>query len=157
MAVGPLEALTSTPGALALAIAALLLALGLRLAPRQGAAARAAAAAYAASLAVTLLGGLGILPGPAFAAPLPLRLVGAAAIFAGLLTAGALAGRRGPREPRRATWSAAPRRRAAVHGGLALVLLGQLLRAPSAAGALGLAAAALVHGWAAWSPRRAGV
>jgi hypothetical protein len=148
---GPLDALTSPPGALGLAVAALLLVLGLRLAPRRGVTGAAAAATYAASLAVTLLGALRVLPGPALAAPLGLRLAGAAAIFAGLLAAGALA-RLHPRgEGGR---GAAPRAPTAVYAGLALVLLGQLLRAPSAAGILGVAAAAIVHGWAAWAARR---
>lgn len=154
MAAAPLDALTSPAGALALAVAALLLVLGLRLAPRRGAAGRAAAAAYAASLAATLLGALRVLPGPALAAPLPLRLAGAAAIFAGLLAAGALVRRR-----RRGgtTGGAAPRAPGAVYAGLVLVLLGQLLRAPSAAGVLGVAVAAMAHGWAAWAARRAPV
>jgi hypothetical protein len=149
VAAAPFDALTSPGGALALATAALLLVLGLRLARPRGPAGWAAAVAYAASLAATLLGALHLLPGRAFVSPLPLRVAGAAAVVVGLLTAGAPARRRRPVAER------GPRVTGAAYAGLALVLLGQLLRAPSAAGALGVGVAALVHGWAAWSGRRA--
>lgn len=148
MAAGPVDALTSPEGALALATAALLLVVGLRLAGPRGAAGWAGGGAYAASLAATLLGGLGVVPGPALAPPLALRLAGAAAVVAGLLVAGARA-RRAARAAGGAA-AAAP----SAWAGLALVLVGQLARAPSAAGALGLAAAAAGLGWAAASARR---
>lgn len=151
MASAPLEALTSPAGALALAVAALLVVLGRRLAPPRGTAGRLAFGAYAASLAATLLGGLRLLPGPAPAASLGLRLAGAALLVAGLLVAGSPA-----RRARAAAQAGAapPPTPPAAHAGLTLVLLGQLLRAPSAAGAAGVAVAALAHGWAAWTAQR---
>jgi hypothetical protein len=144
----PLEVLTSPAGALSLATVALLLVLGLRLARPRGAPAWTAAGAYAVALVVTLLGGLGLLPGPALAPPLAARVPGIAAIFAGLLLAGTALRRVAPDAA--GTGGAPP----LVHLGLVLVLAGQLVRAPSAAGAVAVAAAALAHAVAARTAAR---
>jgi hypothetical protein len=42
-----------------------------------------------------------------------------------------------------------------VYAGLALILIGQLLRGPSRAGAISVALAVLIAGWVALTPRRA--
>jgi hypothetical protein len=147
----PLEVLTSPAGALSLATVALLLVLGLRLARPRGGPAWAAAGAYAVALVATLLGGLRLLPGPALAPPLAARVAGVAAIFAGLLLAG-MRRRRVALDAADAPGASAP---PLVHLGLVLVLAGQLLRAPSAAGAVSVAAAAVAHAAAARAAARA--
>lgn len=42
-----------------------------------------------------------------------------------------------------------------VYAGLALILVGQLLRGPSRAGAISVVVAVLIAGWVALTPRRA--
>lgn len=152
-----LEVLQTPQGAISLAVAVLAAVMGVRLLgpDRLGGRAVAAAIAYAAALAVTWLGGSGVLsrsPEP----PLTVRLAGAALLVFGLLQAG----RSAREEAGRSAQDAAGREGAGatrkVLGGLAMVLAGQVLRAPSPAGVAAALAAAAVLGWAAWRAPGAG-
>ncbi len=148
-----MDELGSPAGSLAIAIAALLLVLGLRLARPARAREWASAVAYAGGLVVQALGAAGLLPGGRVTPGVALRLAGAVLVVAGIL----LAGKR-TRDRRRgapATGAAGPAAADPVHAGLALVLVGQLLRGPSLAGAVAVLAALAVVGWAAATPRRA--
>jgi hypothetical protein len=130
----------SGQAALSLAVAALAAVVGLRLLSPRTAPGYAAALAYAASLAASWLGANGLVPGgaaPGVSPPMTVRLGGAALLVFGLVAAGRAAG--GKRRAERK-----------VLGGLALVLSGQVVRAPSAAGLAVLGAAAAVFAWAAW-------
>lgn len=146
---GPLETLTSAPGALGLAIAALLLVVGFRfLRPERGVE-WAAAAGYAAALVISFAAGSGLLGAPPAGPGAPQRLAGAAVLVGGLLLAGAAV--RVRHRARAGTSLPAGRGRRPVpmlHAGLALVLLGHLLRTPSRAGAAATAAALVLHAWA---------
>ena len=149
-----MDSLSSAEGALGLAIAALLLVVGFRFAaPRRGRE-WAAAAAYAGALGVSFAGGSGLLGEPAAVACAPQRIAGGGVLVAGLLLAGGAA-----RDRRLAARAAVPGGGSGprLHAGLALVLLGYLLRAPSRAGAIATAAALLLHAWTAlgaWGTRR---
>jgi hypothetical protein len=144
-----MDELTSPHGSLALAIAALLVVFGFRLARPAGARAWLAFVAYAAALVLQALGARGLLPGPARDAGTGLRLAGAALLVAGLLLAGKpTRARRRPAAPA-APAVAAEGRLDPVHAGLALVLVGQLLRGPSLAGAIAVLVAVAVNGWLA--------
>jgi hypothetical protein len=148
-----MDELGSPAGSLAIAIAALLLVLGFRLARPARAREWASAVAYAAGLVVQALGAAGLLPGGRVAPGVALRLAGAGLVVGGIL----LAGKR-TRDRRRGAPAAAAAGPAAadpVHAGLALVLVGQLLRGPSLAGAVAVLAALAVVGFAAATPRRA--
>jgi protein-S-isoprenylcysteine O-methyltransferase Ste14 len=149
------EALTSPEGSLALAIAALLLVLGFRFARPTRAHEWIAFAAYAAALALSLLAARGLVPGAAIAAGAAVRLAGGAALVAGLLLAAAAA------KTRRLTPAGelavgGPYRRARrpLEVGLALVLVGHLLRAPSSLGSLAVGAAVAFLVWSAWREDR---
>ena len=145
--------LTSPQGSIELAIAALLLVLGFRFArpsrPREW----VAVAAYAAGLAGHLLGASGLLRGSVFPAGTGLRILGALGLVAGLILAGAPA-----RSRRRASSGGHPGPGAtaatAPYAGLALVLAGQFLRAPSSAGLVPALVGIAVNAWAALRSRR---
>jgi hypothetical protein len=130
-----MDDLTSPAGAIALAVSALLLVVGYRLARPDRGLEWLGVGAYAVALAGILLGSRGLLPGESFAPGPPLRLGGVVMIAAGLLLAGAPA-----RARRRAAIAGRPEaspprpRLDQVYGGLALVLVGQLARAPSVGG-----------------------
>ncbi len=149
-----MDVLTSPSGSLAIAISALLLVMGFRLARPVRSREWLAVAAYAGALFSQTLGAIGIIAGPAVAPGLALRLVGLAVLVIGLLLAGSSS-----RARRRAAMSAPPARvpepRSVdpVYAGLALILVGQLLRGPSRAGAISVAVAALISGWVALTPR----
>jgi hypothetical protein len=151
-----MDGLTSPQGSVALAVSALLLVVGYRLARPERAREWLGVAAYAAALVAQLLGARGVLPGPAPAAGAALRVAGAALLVTGLLVAGK------PRARNRAAIEGDPpaggraRAAGAVHAGLALVLLGQLMRAPSLAGAAAVSIAVAIEAWVAWSARRRG-
>ncbi|WP_242336103.1 MULTISPECIES: hypothetical protein [unclassified Anaeromyxobacter] len=151
-----MSALTSPAGSLAIAISALLLVIGFRLAAPGRLREWLAVAAYAGALAAQALGALGLF-GPASVPAMSQRIAGAAFLVAGILLAG------GPSRARRrtalgvpASQAPAPPRVDPVYAGLALVLVGQLLRGPSRVGATAVAVALLVAGWVALSPRAGG-
>jgi hypothetical protein len=145
-----LNELTSPSGALGLATAVLLLVLGHRLVRPARAHEWAAVAAYAAALVALVVGARGLAAAGAPPAAPAVRWTGAALLVAGLVLAGASARARLRAAAAGRAPEAPPRRaRVAVHAGLALVLLGQLLRNPSTPGAIACGAAALVLGWAA--------
>jgi hypothetical protein len=150
-----LDSLTSPTGSLAVAISALLLILGFRLARPSRSREWLAVAAYAAALAAQTLGALGLLGGGVTAPGNGVRLAGAFLLLGGLLLAGSPS-----RARRRAAVAAAPapspRRIDAVYAGLALILLGQLLRGPSRPAAVTAAVAVLLAVWVALTPRRSG-
>jgi hypothetical protein len=151
-----MDELTSPQGSVALAVSALLLVVGYRLARPDRVREWLAVAAYAAALAAQLLAARGLLPGPAHPAGPALRLAGAAVLVVGLVVAGqpsrarrraALAGR--PAPPARLA------RLDPAYAGLALVVLGQLARAPTLAGAAATAVAAAACLLVAATPSRA--
>jgi len=164
----PLDALSSPHGALSLAVAVLAAVLGVRLLAPRSAPGWAAALAYVASLAASWLGASGLVPGgarPGASAPMTVRLAGAALLVFGLLAAGRAAreaaGRavreaagRGAGEAAGGTAGSTAGAQLKVLGGLAMVLAGQLVRAPSPAGVAVLAVAAAALGWAALVARR---
>jgi hypothetical protein len=147
-----LDSLTSPTGSLAVAISALLLVMGFRLARPSRAREWLAVAAYAGALATQTLGALGLLGGEVTAPGTGVRLAGALLLLGGLLLAGSLS-----RARRRAVVTGAPapsrRRIDAVYAGLALILLGQLLRGPSRPAAVSAAVAVLLAVWVALTPR----
>jgi hypothetical protein len=150
-----MDELTSPQGSVALAISALLLVAGYRLARPERAREWLAIAAYAVALAGILLGARGVLPGATTVPGPALRLAGAALVVAGLVVAGK------PSRDRRRAVTAAPSRPAAplpragvAYAGLALVLVGQLARAPSLGGAAAAGAAVLACLQAAAASRR---
>lgn len=162
------ELLTTPAGSLALAITALLLVLGHRLASPRRAAEWLGVGAYAAALVVQLLGARGLLPGAVLAPGTALRVLGGVLLVSGLVVAGTAArarrraasaavrrhaggpgGASGATPPARA---ARPARLDPVHAGLALVAAGQLLRAPSVAGAIAVLAAVIVNAVVAMRP-----
>jgi hypothetical protein len=151
-----MDALTSPAGSLAIAISALLLVMGFRLARPVRTREWLAVAAYAGALAAQTLGALGFIEGPSVVPGLGLRLVGLALLVVGLLLAGS-ASRARMRAAMGAPTASAPEPRSVdpVYAGLALILVGQLLRGPSRAGALSVAVAVLIAGWVALTPRRA--
>lgn len=133
-----MEQVLSPEGSLALAVAALVAVLGWRFTLPERGRDLAAVLVFVAAVAVTFAAGSGLVPGGGpVAAPLSVRVVGAALLVAGLLLAGRsfkarlLAGRGHLAE-------AGPyaRIRHPLYAGLALVLVGHLLRLPSRAGAL---------------------
>jgi protein-S-isoprenylcysteine O-methyltransferase Ste14 len=149
-----LDELTSPHGSVALAIAALLLVLGFRLARPRRTREWVAIAAYAAALAAQLLGARGLLPGPRLVPGAGLRIGGAVLLVVGLLVAGTSS-----RARRRASMEARAEPEPArgfdpAYAGLALVLVAQLLRGPSLAGALVASVAVIVGAWVASTPER---
>lgn len=148
-----MDDLTSPSGSVALAVSALLLVVGYRLARPGRGRDWLALAAYAVALAAQLLGARGVLPGPAFTAAPAVRIAGAALLVAGLLVAGipARAQRRAAIEGRARPTT--PRGFDPVYAGLGLVLVGQLARMPSFAGAIATIAAAAVCAFVALTPR----
>lgn len=133
-----MDRLTSTEGSLALAVSALLLVVGYRFTRPSRGREWGTIVAYATALVLGLLGAQGLLPGTSPASPpAALRIPGAVLIGAGLLLAGAAS---------RAHSGAAPgvlvttgpyaRIRHPLYAGLAIALLGHLLRGPSRPGAL---------------------
>jgi hypothetical protein len=155
MSLSPLDALSSPQGALSLAVAVLAAVLGVRLLAPRSAAGWAAALAYVASLAASWLGASGLVPGgarPGVSAPMTVRLAGGALLVFGLLAAGRAAREAAGRAEGAVAGRAEGSPRGAqvkVLGGLAMVLAGQVVRAPSPAGVAVLAMAAAVLGWAA--------
>ncbi len=150
-----MDVLTSPAGSLAIAISALLLVMGFRLARPVRTREWLALAAYAGALAAQTLGALGFLTGETVDPGVSLRLAGLALLVFGLLLAGSSS-----RARRRAATDATARVPEArtvdpVYAGLALILVGQLLRGPSRAGAISVAVAVLIAGWVALTPRRA--
>jgi hypothetical protein len=147
-----MERLTSPEGALGLAIVALLVVLGHRLARPARAADWLAVGAYAGALVAIYLGARA---GPADAAGaqagVALRLAGALALLAGVLVAGSgVRARLRAATPRTGLAPVPPGERARTHAGLALVLAGQLLRAPTRLGAVAALVAAGALAWAGW-------
>jgi hypothetical protein len=153
-----MDALTSPAGSLAIAISVLLLVMGFRLARPARTREWMALAAYAGALFAQTLGAVGFLGGPLAAPGTPQRIAGAAVLVAGILFAGAPSRAR-RRAAARAAAARAPEARSfdPVYAGLALVLVGQLLRGPSRPGAISVAVAVLVAGWVALTPVRTGV
>jgi hypothetical protein len=137
-----MDELTSSQGSLALAATALLVVVGYRLARPGTGPEWLAVAAYVVALTVQLLGARGLLPGATFAAGPALRVGGALLLVAGLVLAGKRSRARraaaAPAQPGGLQGGAAP-----VFAGLALVLVGQLARAPSLAGGVATAVAVL--------------
>jgi hypothetical protein len=136
-------------------VSALLLVAGYRLARPDRGREWLAVAAYAAALAAQLLGARGLLPGAGVTAGPALRVAGAALLVAGLLLAGkpARARRRAALEGQAPPPAAGRRGVDAVYAGLALVLVGQLARAPTVAGAVATSAAVGVCALVALTPR----
>jgi hypothetical protein len=152
-----MDVLTSPAGSLAIAISALLLVMGFRLARPVRTREWLAIAAYVGALFAQTLGAVGFLGDPVVAPGTPQRLAGAALLVAGILLAGA------PSRARRRAAASAPTSRAPearsfdpVYAGLALILVGQLLREPSRPGAISVAVAVLIAGWVALTPRAGG-
>jgi protein-S-isoprenylcysteine O-methyltransferase Ste14 len=143
------ESVLTPEGSLALAISALVVMLGWRFTLPVRGRDFAGVVVYIAAIAVSFAAGRGLLPGggPVAAGPVA-RLGGAALLVAGLLLAGAsfkarlLAGRGHLAE-------AGPyaRIRHPLYAGLALVLVGHLLRLPSRAGALAVTIALVQYLW----------
>ena len=151
-----MDVLTSPAGSLAIAISALLLVMGFRLARPVRTREWLAIAAYAGALFAQTLGAVGFLGDAVVAPGTPQRLAGAALLVAGILLAG------GPSRARRRAADERPGGTAPdarsfdpVYAGLALILVGQLLRGPSRAGAISVAVGVLIAGWVALTPRRA--
>lgn len=146
-----MDTYTAPEGALGLALTALLVVVGYRLARPRGPLAWAAALAYVAALVSSFLGARGVhgADGP----PAGVRIPGALAIVAGLVIAGA-ALRASGRVERTHSAVTGPARQAGVHAGLALVLVGQLARAPSQVGAYVTAMAVLILAVAAFASWR---
>lgn len=143
--------LTSPQGSIELAIAALLVVLGFRFARPSRPSEWVAMAAYVAGLGGQLLGALGLVRGSLFPAGVGLRVLGGLSLVAGLVLAGAPA-----RARRRASAGRpAPGRAAAAapYAGLALVLAGQFLRAPSAAGLAPVLVGIGVCAWVSFAAR----
>jgi protein-S-isoprenylcysteine O-methyltransferase Ste14 len=140
----------SQEGSLAVAIAALLLVLGLRFAGALRAHERIAFASYAAALVASLLAARGIVPAATTAPGVLVRVAGAALLVGGLLLAAAASKvRRGARPGALVTEGPYRRVRRPVEAGLALVLVGHLLRAPSSIGFIAVAVAIATLGWSA--------
>jgi hypothetical protein len=155
-----MDVLTSPTGSLAIAISALLLVMGFRLARPVRTREWLAIAAYAGALVALTLGALGLLEGPAAAPGLALRLAGLGVLVAGLLLAGSAARARtraaAHAHAGAAAGAGAPQPTAIdpVYAGLALILVGQLLRGgPSRAGAVSVGVAVLLACWAALTPQ----
>lgn len=149
-----MDELTSPQGSIALAIAALLLVLGFRLARPGRAREWVAVGAYAVALGTQVVAAQGLLPGSALPAGVTVRITGAALLVLGLILAG-----RSSRARRRAVMNTATPSESAtrsldpVYAGLALVVLGQLLRGPSVAGGAAASAAILINVWVALKAR----
>jgi hypothetical protein len=114
-----------------------------------------AATAYALAIVVQVLGARGLLPGGSAGSGMAQRIFGAAVLIVGLIVAG------GPARARRSALAVATAARTVdtvrvgpAYAGLALVLLGHLLRGPSAAGALATAVAAPLLAWPALTSQR---
>jgi len=149
--------LLTPEGSLALAIAALQLVLGWRFTLPERGRDVAGFLLYAAAVGLAFAAGRGLLPAsPPLAGALPLRLAGAALLLGGLALAGAsqkarlLAGRGAL-----ATSGPYGRLRHPLYVGLALVLAGGVLRAPSAVGAAAAAIAVAHYAWLALREERA--
>ncbi|MGB8929952.1 MAG: hypothetical protein WCC48_01745 [Anaeromyxobacteraceae bacterium] len=151
-----MDELTSPQGSLALGLAALLLVMGFRLARPGRAREWGALVAYLAAVVAQILGARGILPGAVVQAGAASRIVGAVLLVVGLIMAGTPA-----RARRRAAAGVAtareriPGRMDPVYAGLAVVLLGHLLREPSAAGVIAVGLAAPFLAWPAVTAMRA--
>ncbi|WP_242392250.1 methyltransferase family protein [Anaeromyxobacter oryzisoli] len=144
-----MEQVLSPEGSLALAVAALVAVLGWRFTLPERGRDLAAVLVFVAAVAVTFAAGRGLVPGGGpVAAALPVRVVGAALLVAGLLLAGSsfkarlLAGRGHLAES-----GPYARLRHPLYAGLALVLVGHLLRLPSRAGALAVTIALAQYLW----------
>jgi hypothetical protein len=149
-----MDVLTSPAGSLAIAVSALLLVMGFRLARPVRTREWLAIAAYAGAMVAQTLGAIGFIAGPRVAPGLGLRLVGLAALVIGLLLAGSSS--RARRRAATGATAAVPQARTVdpVYAGLALILVGQLVRGPSRAGAISVAVAVLIAGWVALTPPR---
>jgi hypothetical protein len=152
------DELTSPQGSLALALAALLLVVGFRLAHPSRGREWGALVAYAVAVVAQTLGARGILPGAVVAAVVPMRILGAILLVVGLIMVGSPA--RARRRAAAAGASGTERAPTAgrldpVYAGLAVVLLGLLVREPSAAGAIAAGVAAPFLAWPALTSRGA--
>ena len=141
--------LLTPEGSLALAIAVLEIVLGYRFTLPERGRDLGGFLTYAVAIGLGFVAGRGLVPGsPALSVPLPVRVVGAALLVAGLFLAGAsqkarlLAGR-----GRLATAGPYAWLRHPLYAGLSLVVMGSLLRAPSAVGAVAAAVALAQYGW----------
>lgn len=152
-----MDELTSPQGSLALALAALLLVVGFRLAHPSRGREWSALVAYAVAVVAQPLGARGILPGSVIAAGVPMRILGAILLVAGLVMVGtsARARRRAAAGTSATERSPTAGRLDPVYAGLAVVLLGLLLREPSAAGAIAAGLAAPFLAWPALTSRGA--
>lgn len=146
-----MESVLSPEGSLALAISALVVVLGWRFALPERGRDFAGILVFVTAVVLTFAVGRGLVPGsgPTAAGPF-LRVTGGALIVAGLLLAGAsfkarlLAGR-----GRLAATGPYARIRHPLYAGLALVLVGHLLRLPSQPGALAVIVALSQYVWLA--------
>ena len=145
------------PGAsLATATAALLVVLAWRFTNATKLRDVAGIAGFVAAIGVTLAGGLGLVPGsPALEAAMPVRLAGAAGLVGGLLVSGAsFSARRAGGTGVLCTSGIHARLRQPLHVGLGLALVGNVLRTPTLAGALAVAAALGLFAWLARAGER---
>jgi hypothetical protein len=147
-------ALTSSPGTLELAIAALLLVLGLRLLRPARLREWIGLVAYAAAVAIQLFGASGLISGAVPAASFWQRILGMGLLVAGLLLTGAPARARRRVRPRGGQPKSGAD--ALAHVGLALVVAGQYLRGPSTAGLVASAIGVVVNAACALVARRDG-
>lgn len=149
-----MDELTSPQGSIAVAVSALLLVVGYRLARPERGREWVAIAAYALALVVQVLGARELLPGATLVPAPALRIAGSVLLVAGLVLAGkrsrarrhaAAIGRPEPKPPRRPD---------PVYAGLGLVVVGQLARTPSLAGAIAAIVAVLACAAVALAPER---
>jgi hypothetical protein len=143
----------SAEGALGLAITALLLVLGFRFARPARAREWIAVGAFALALAVTFAGSRGLAPGAVLPAGAGLRLAGAAIFVVGLLLA-ARAGRTRHLAALGGAVAFRARAQQALYGGLALVVVGHVARAPSDAGLIASGVGAVTCAAVAFWPER---
>lgn len=143
----------SAEGALGLAITALTLVLGFRFAHPDRGRQWLAVGAFAAALAVSFAGARGLAPGEVLPGGAALRWGGAALLVVGLLLA-ARAGRARHLAAAGVRTASPARIQLALYGGLALVVLGHVARAPSVAGLVASGIAAVACAAVAFSPAR---
>lgn len=141
-----METFTGAEGALGLALTTLLVVTGYRLAAPRGTVAWAAVLAYVLALVAIHAGALGT---QHTEPPAILRVAGALGVVTGLVMAGTSA--RAARRLAHDLRAGAPAVRSGplLPAGLAMALLGQLVRAPSRGGTLAVALAVLLLGWTA--------
>lgn len=141
--------LLSPEGSLALAIAVLAIVLGYRFTLPERARDLGGFLTFALAIALGFAAGRGLVPGAqALPAPLPARLAGAVLLLAGLALAGSSSKAR-LQAGRGLLASGGPyaRLRHPLYLGLSLVLMGCVVRAPSAAGVLAAVVAVGQYSW----------